>query len=384
MSRISIAGHRGYESGRELPSIRSAAVEQEPASIFILSEIWVWWVQQMSELLITPFRHREATPATALIVVPDPANDSEITTISLISRRRRREHIVSHFPLDEPGLAALRRSLSRRGGRAPIVLRLSTDLLLERDVNLPLAAEQDVANALRYSIETLTPFAPAELFWNWTITSRDRLHRRLHLRLSLVCRASVEALVDRLQRAGAGPKLLEIPLSPAETRTIPLDSVPSRWDKLRRHAPLAVASFLAGVVVAIAVVPIAFRQRALTVTEAQIATLQPRVAEAEALRRRLADNADSIDVIHRERERVGDALQVIATITNALPDDTYLTELSLHQRTLLLTGESSAAARLIVVLSGETTLRNPRFVAPVTRAPMGGRDTFSIETEVVP
>ena len=89
-------------------------------------------------------------------------------------------------------------------------------------------------------------------------------------------------------------------------------------------------------------------------------------------------------MIARERGRVGDALQVLAVVTDTLPDDTYLTELSLHQRKLALSGESGAAAKVIVALSAEPMLHKTEFVAPVTRAPTGGLDMFSIESEVVP
>jgi hypothetical protein len=39
---------------------------------------------------------------------------------------------------------------------------------------------------------------------------------------------------------------------------------------------------------------------------------------------------------------------------------------------------------VIVALSAEPMLHKTEFVAPVTRAPIGGRDMFSIAAEVVP
>jgi general secretion pathway protein L len=265
----------------------------------------------------------------------------------------------------------------------PVVLRISPDLLLEREVSLPLAAEPDLGNALRFSIDTLTPFAAGELFWTWTVMLRDRAHARLNVRLSLVCKAAVEPLIAALERAGAAPKLLEFPLSDTETRTIALGDAASRSFTLRRNGLAGLAGFGAGVAVAMAVVPIALQMRALAATEAQIDALQPRVAQVLALRR-AAGNANDLDVITRERVQVGDAMQVLAVVTDTLSDDTYLTELSLHQRKLTLSGESGAAAKVIVALSAEPTLHKTEFVAPVTRTPTGGLDMFSIETEVVP
>jgi general secretion pathway protein L len=353
------------------------------APILILHEVWTWWVQQMADMLPTHLLRRQAMPANALIVTPDRAENSATETVSLSARRRGREQVIGRFPLDPSGLAALRLSQSRRGRRVQVVLRLSPDLLLEREVTLPLAAEPDLGNALRYSLDSLTPFAADELFWSWAIMLRDRAHARLHVRLSLVCKAVIDPMIATLQRAGATPKLLEFPLSGTETRAIALGNTTARGCTLRRHGMAGVGGFVAGAVLAGCVVPVALQMRASAAIEARIAALQPRVAQVMALRR-AAGNADGGDINARERGQVGDALQVLAVVTDMLPDDTFLTELSLRQRKLALNGESGAAAKVIVALSAEPMLHNAAFVAPVTRAPTGGLDMFSIEAEVVP
>jgi general secretion pathway protein L len=348
----------------------------------MLGDFWAWWLQQIGDLLHTSLLRRQATPGTALVAAPGVA--AETGTLSLLTRRRGREHVIDRFPLDDASLAAVRRVVSQHRRRTPVVLRVPSELLLERDVDLPLAAEPDVDNVLRYNIDTLTPFAAHELFWNWTVMSRDRVHRNLHLRLSLICKSAVAPLVGMLQQAGAPPSLLEFRLPDGGIRTIAVADAASRGGRLRRHAPAAVAGCLAGALVSTTVLPIVFRQRELAATEAHIQALRPQVAHVEALRRRLADSADRIDVISRERARVGDAMQVIAVVTDTLPDDTWLSELTLRQRKLVLTGESAGAAKLIIALSADPLLRNPRFVAPITRAPTDGRDLFSIATEVMP
>ncbi len=346
----------------------------------MLSDFPAWWVQQIADLLHPFLPRRRATPATALVA----AADTDTATLSLSSRRRGHEHVIGRFPLDGASLTALRRALSRHHRRTPVVLRVTPELLLERDVSLPLATDPDLENVLRYSIDTLTPFAAHELFWAWTVMLRDRVHRQLHLRLSLICKSAVAPSVGILQQAGAPSILLEFLLPDGGIRTIAVADAGSRGGQLRRHAPAAAASCVAGALVAMTVLPIALRQRALAAAEAHIQALRPQVTQVEALRRRLADRAGGIDVVTRERARVGDVMQVIAVVTDTLPDDTWLSELTLRQRKLVLTGESAGAAKLIVALSADPMLRNTQFVAPVTRAPTGGRDLFSIATEVIP
>jgi len=337
----------------------------------------------MADMLPTWLVRRPASPATALIVASGSTENSVFDTVTLSARRRRREQVLGRFVLNEPGLATLRETVSRRGRRVPVVLRVSPDLLLEREVDLPLAAEPNVGNALRFNIDTLTPFTADELLWSWAIMLRDRVRGRLHVRLSLVRKATVEKLIAALERAGAAPKLLEVPLSDTEPRMIALGGAASRSFALRQHGLAGLGGFGAGAVLALAVLPVVLQMRTSAAVEAQIAALQPRVAQVVALRRAAGD-AGGPDALARERARVGDALHVLAIVTDTLPDDTYLKELSLRQRRLALTGESGAAAKVIVALSAEPMLQKTEFVAPVTRAPTGGRDVFSIVAEVVP
>jgi general secretion pathway protein L len=77
-------------------------------------------------------------------------------------------------------------------------------------------------------------------------------------------------------------------------------------------------------------------------------------------------------------------LAVLAAVTDIVPDDTWLTELSLRQGRLSLGGQSPAAARLIPALAADPMFRNPAFAAPVTRAPDGHADLFVIRAELAP
>jgi len=70
-------------------------------------------------------------------------------------------------------------------------------------------------------------------------------------------------------------------------------------------------------------------------------------------------------------------------LTEALPDDTWLTSLTLHQRKLTLEGQSAVATRLIATLAATPRLRNPSFAAPVLRNDQQV-DLFAIQAEVGP
>ena len=85
-----------------------------------------------------------------------------------------------------------------------------------------------------------------------------------------------------------------------------------------------------------------------------------------------------VDVLAAQRAKVGDPLAVLATLTDVLPDDTVLTDFSLRQRVVTISGQSGGAARLIPALAADPALRDPAFTAPVTRNETQHSDGFSI------
>jgi general secretion pathway protein L len=156
----------------------------------------------------------------------------------------------------------------------------------------------------------------------------------------------------------------------------------TRAQRLRRAGLVAAAGACAALALTAILVPLVRQSIALADTDTQIAALQPRVTEAETLRNRIAARTSGADVIAAESARLGSALQAIAALTDILPDDTYLTTLSMRQRQLTLNGSSAAAAKLIGALSADPLMRNPTFAAPVTRSENGKSDLFSIRAEL--
>ena len=118
--------------------------------------------------------------------------------------------------------------------------------------------------------------------------------------------------------------------------------------------------------------------------DARIAELRPDVDAADALRRRLSDRAAGAGVVAAEAARVGNAIGMLATITELMPDDTFLYGLTLRDRMLTITGQSASAARLIPALAADPAVANPVFAAPVTRNEFTNAESFSIRAEMRP
>jgi general secretion pathway protein L len=89
-------------------------------------------------------------------------------------------------------------------------------------------------------------------------------------------------------------------------------------------------------------------------------------------------------MLEAARDQVGDPLRAIAAVTEALPDDSWLTDFVLQQRRIQIDGQSRAAVQLIARLAANPATLDPAFAAPVTHDDDRHTDVFSISAELAP
>jgi general secretion pathway protein L len=337
----------------------------------MLRELLLWWLSQMRACVPARLRAgRDRVDALLITVAP--------SRLALAVRRRGRERALGEAPMEHVALAGLLAMLRRRPRR--VVLRLPATALLERPVELPLAAERDLHRVLAYDMDRLTPFPAAEIVWQAAILQRDAARRRLRLNLALVPRQTLAPVLQVLSRAGLAADRLEITGMGGARRHFPLSDIAA--DRIGGRLLTALSAATGGLALATVLTPFIVQSLALRSTDHAIATLARRVAQVEALRRHQATWMAGADALAAERGRIGDVLQVLAATTDVVPDNAWLTELSLHQGRLRISGQSPAAARLIPALAEDRDFRNPAFVAPVTRAPDGHADLFVIRADL--
>jgi general secretion pathway protein L len=314
--------------------------------------------------------------ADALLVTVDATRAGQKMRLDM--RRRRRETPLGSFRLDEAGQRAALAAIRQRPRR--VILRPDPACVLQRKVALPLAAERDVARVIHYEMDRLTPFTAEQVFWSANLERRDRSRGQLELCLSLVPKQSLEAILTALEAMGLTLSAIE-----AVNRA----GMPLRFDlntpsPRRRAAPVVAGGVAVTLGLVALAMPFVTQSLARQAVEARIAALQPQIAQVDALRQRIAAGSAGNDVIAAERARNGDALQALAAATELLPDDTVLSDLSLRQGKLSISGRSLAAPRLISAFAADPTIHNPSFVAPVTRTADGKSDTFVIRAELHP
>ena len=340
----------------------------------MISTFFAWWMEQLTQLLPPFLRPSPHIPDALVVSLAGRLSDSG--TVIVARRRRGRE-----VPLGEFAAAAAElRDLLSSGGNASTVLRLEKREFLEKTLALPLAAQPDLDQVLEFEMDRETPFKAEELYWSRQIVAIDRQRRQLTVRLLLLPKIRLAPLLALLGSAGVAPAWAEV-ADRGDNRRLPL-----RRDAkygAERSSRLLWAAALCCLILAVSAVAMPFVRQALVLgaLDREVRAGREVAARAAVLRAQVERASRSADAVERELNKAGRPLEVLAKLTRILPDDTYLTELSLRQGKLTIGGRSGRAAHLIGALAADGGFRNPAFAAPVTRLEALHTEVFTIATD---
>lgn len=168
------------------------------------------------------------------------------------------------------------------------------------------------------------------------------------------------ALAMALRRPAHG--LLRTNLMPDELRPRPF-----RW-------PLAVTGGLAAatllLALAIPAVTMIRDERRLYAIDAALARLAPRVREVEQVAGAVERARREVETLRGFEAQHLRVLPLLRELTELLPQDVWLTNLSADRKGIELAGFANAASQLIPLLEASPTLERAEFTSPVTK----GRD----------
>jgi general secretion pathway protein L len=274
------------------------------------------------------------------------------------------------------------RMVLERPGKETIVLVVNKPPLV-REIRLPVAAQRGLNQVLDYEMDQFTPFRASEVFFSYRILEQAHGSTEIDVEIILIPKSWVQVLLDRLEALAVTPISIEVRLRDGGMHQIPIrrtDPARQARDRLLRRTVWTVTAALAVAAVAF---PVVRQSLALASAEDRVAELRPKVEEAETLRRRLAAESEGASRIAALRQAAGAPLEILADLTDVIPDDTFLTSLTLRRDRLVVEGHSAAATRLIAALAAQKRLRNPSFAAPVVRSENGDQ-IFTIQSEVMP
>ncbi len=268
---------------------------------------------------------------------------------------------------------------------AEIVLELPPERVLRREVELPIAAAENLREVLGFELDRLTPFKADDAVFDYRVARVDRANKRMTVSLAVAPRDLIQRLQAFCADLGVVADRITTSTERADTRR-PFDLNPaegtapqqSRW----RAVTVALAAIAAILVILALWLPLQRKQEILAAYEEQLAEFRLQATEAAALREEFKAKAEQGSFIMRHRAETTLAVTVLKDITERLEDDAWLVQFRLSGRELTIGGYAQTATSLVPALEDSPLLTAVKFSAPVTPDASINRDRFGIVAEV--
>ena len=245
-------------------------------------------------------------------------------------------------------------------------------------------------NALVRSISTATNSVPENYIESMLdevspLPADDRYFDSIEIEkgstLVIARRSFVDGLCQELTDRG-----IEVDsVSVAGFEDSPLDLAPERPSNpgTRLDFPGLALTAVGLLLCAVAIVMLTEKQNVtLSSLESKQRLLQAELQGAQPIRDQVGQLKEQVAAIAARRGGHLSTLSLLASVTRAVPDHTWIRNWVLNGEHLTLFGESTDTAALIAVLEASPELRDVRYQSAITRDPESGKDRFRISAMV--
>jgi general secretion pathway protein L len=363
----------------------ATAVPRAPSGV---GAFWAWWTGELRDLLPTPAPRPAMRPEAVIVLL-----EGRVATVAV--RRRRKLMELGRLSLPEPGrgeaaVAATARDPATRAllravrrSRLPVVLRLpaSTGLVV-RDL-LPSSAERDLAPIMAHKVDLLTPWSAEQVHVDQRI-DRRRGDGQLEVSLMVAPRAQVDEARRRLAALGLETQAVDlVEEDPWAAPSLDLIHGPGSRRRGKGRAGLLLGTLLALLAVGgvVAGQRIWARERLIETRRQLAETLEQRLGDLPELRSGIEALRGEARFIGERQRAAASPLVVLETLSRILPDNVWLTELSLNGNQLTIGGYAADATAVVTLIEDAPLFSGATFRAPSTRErvplPEGGEREVS-------
>jgi general secretion pathway protein L len=310
-------------------------------------------------------------------------------------RRRKRLLLVERgdefecYRVDSRGAALLTKGrldeldtskLSRQLQSQPFEVRLDGSRVLSKILKLPAASSGYLDPIVRHQLDRVTPWAADRVVYDFVIADDEPAPEgQIAVRLVATARDVLDGVMKRLKAAGIEADIVgttEDPLDrPSTVNLLQAERSGPRALLRRKVQTGLIAILLIGVSLSILT---GWRLYAVNATASDIEAEMDSVrGEIDSARAGMS-LSDSRQKLLAQKQDEMPVVVLIDKLSQTIPANTYLTELTVENGAVHLVGLTNDAPALLEVLDSSDTLSDVRFAAPTTRDEGASQDRFEI------
>jgi general secretion pathway protein L len=272
------------------------------------------------------------------------------------------------------------------GKRVEIYLR--PDRFLFRSLELPDRAKDLLEGIVQAQIDRLTPWKVTEAVFGWSRPA-ELSTGRISITIAATARAWIMSHVDAIKSTGAHSIAVLTSFPEPSAGSGPIEIWEGRAgsfieaSKIRRLLVMVLAA--AGMTAIGALGASALVVSKLDAERHEIVRRTSKVREAAVSH---ASGSSTIAAVYRtleqRKQNMPTYFVLLETLSQILPDHTYVTELRIEGSTVRVVGVSQNAPSLIAAVEQSQHFSRATFFAPTTRSPSDPGERFHLEAHIKP
>ena len=361
------------------PPLRNRA--RVPASLRRRAgEFLAWWWEGL--LLALPERWRARLRHAPDIVTVEAQDGRLVFKLHDGAGRRLREERA--IPAQElPGRSGINHWLENHENDIDLILLVPPDRRLDKRLAYPLASEQDLRAVMGHDMDRQTPFTGEQVYFDYTVTRKDRSNGRVHVHLHLVLKKTLHDLLDALSFLVLKPGLATTDL---DGRAAGINFIPEAerpgGDKFDNRFKLT--ALLSVILLVVALYMPLMRYGALAEQlEQEVGENRAQAMQAQTLIDRKQDILARANFLTDQERYQTPFIRALHELTRCLPDDTWIAQLAINEGDIQLRGEALAAASVIRLIEQSDYFEKAAFRSPVTKSANGQKEQFHVAARLV-
>ncbi len=342
-----------------------------------VSEFFRWWRSELTGMLPRAWRRRFERRHDTLLLSPSHGE----VRISRRDNGRLEElgRIDMTLPDATERMAATLGALKVESTRVEVAV--PPEKLLVKQVQLPLAAEENLRQVLGFEMQRQTPFRAEQVYFNYRVVARRAQRQQLAVQLSVVPRTVVEEVLNPIAAWDLVPEQGDGKTEQDQRVFVFVPAGAGQRATSGLYRGLLVVNL--ALLVAVIAIPMLQQQRYLDQSRARLAEIRAAATTASNLQQRIDQHQARSRYLFEQKVRQPASVKLLEELSARLPDDTWLFRAEVRDGKVLLQGTSTRASALIAELEASRFLEDVRFASPVTQDGASGRERFHLSASIV-
>ena len=348
-----------------------------------IKQFFRWWKREL-DFLIPKKINQMINDSQGVIVVIKNNEYFELTYHSA----GHEEHLLSVTRADKSVDLKRLYEKDERLSKAKIVLRLTGQDAIQKELSLPAAAKENLTQVVAYELDRYTPFKPDQVYFSVKPTSGIDESGQITVMMILTTCELLDGLYEDVQSIGLSPSYVDYQGSPIDLSDLDerYNLLPERLRQKKANLPRLVHGTLMGLtcllMLFVFAMPVFFEYQAVNELSEKAADLEKDAKKVKAMQASIDAVIDETNQLIKEKSTSPDLVDMLNTLSSLLKDDTTLSYVQYSEGHLQIQGESPTASALLATLEASEIFVNARFASPVTQDRVSSMERFQITVDL--